>query len=195
MEAIRRARVRTFSYARRDGHALFRLDRGNGDWLKIVFDAGRHLVLGFDHESPISPFQVGHLWPGLYEGLPDDLRPFVLAPDGEEAFAESESGPAVFAAATFAAWWTEGHWTHGALTLPELDVFDSDGAELLLSCMTPRIKLIEEGGWDAGLVARIERHEPLDDATIRALHRDADVSAVREAMRTSGYGAPFPFAE
>src|SRR5258705_2660235 len=49
---------------------------GSGDDYSIVFSREGAVAQGFDHESPLSPYQPGvaESLPGLFIGVPDSLR-------------------------------------------------------------------------------------------------------------------------
>ena len=47
---------------------------GSGDELRVWFGPMGCVIVGFDHESPMSPYaQVPEVWPGVLEGIPEPL--------------------------------------------------------------------------------------------------------------------------
>lgn len=56
---------------------------GGGDDYSIVFSPDGAIARGFDHESPLSPWQPGvnESWPGLFIGVPDSLAAAIEALD------------------------------------------------------------------------------------------------------------------
>jgi hypothetical protein len=54
-----------------DGSRCLRLDDGAGNVLSILFSQAGVFMKGFDHESPMSPYQIkGKIWPGIFTGFP-----------------------------------------------------------------------------------------------------------------------------
>jgi hypothetical protein len=194
LDAVRGARFPKFVMQARDGSVEFLLDRGNGDELRAFFTPHGHLVRGFDHEAPRSPYQVGHVWPGMYAGLPSALRSFVEQAEGEpfdgDLFGEGGGAQGRLLPVTFASWWLPGAvaWESGALApgAPE------GGMSFLLGCLDPAIDFLERG-WDEGIVERAMKNEALSDADFGALVKGADVARVRVALEAMRYGAGLPY--
>jgi hypothetical protein len=84
------------------GDAL-RYDSGGGDAYGLVFDGENALLWVFDHESPYSPYAHDddpEVWPGLLDGLPDELATHL--PAGHPL------------AVSAAYWYVDGRWQMGA---------------------------------------------------------------------------------
>lgn len=182
----------------------FKLDDGAGNTLSIVFSHEGTFLKGFDHESKMSPFAEGTLYPGLFHGFPPELRGFLLEPGllGEEqeqrfpgTLADGEP-PVALAPATFCAWWERSRsiWRCGELTFPSFDEYESDGAGFLLESLSP--EWFEENyGWNPQFLQTVlEAHPPLEPERILALAPEANVHQVHTLMRQVGYGQAFPFA-
>jgi hypothetical protein len=195
LDAIAAPAARSFTLEVRADHRRFRYDHGNGDQLAAYFSADGHLIRGFDHESPMSPYDADELlWPGLYAGLPNaGLLPTFRRAEADEP---GIAAGGLVAAATFAAWWERGggRWRAGRQKFPAFDALSSDGASYLLGCLTPAVRFVEQRGWPAAAVARVMAHEPLSRELVGALRADADLAAARRAADAVGYGRPFPFA-
>ncbi|MCI4066866.1 hypothetical protein MRQ36_31610 [Micromonospora sp. R77] len=58
------------------------MSNGSGDEWAAVCTADGAFIRVFDHESAMSPYRDpdGELWPGLLDGLPVVLRPWVRKP-------------------------------------------------------------------------------------------------------------------
>lgn len=193
LDAIAGAKVRSFQLWREPDHAHFRYAHGNGDTLDAFFSAEDHLIRGFDHESPASPYELGDLLPGIYQGMPDigPLPTWTFAQRGEPTCEDAAGGDG--AVATFAAWFHKGRWRAGKPKFPPFGPLDSDGAEYLLGCLTPTVRFCEERGWPRARVDKVMAHAPLSDADILALSPAADLARVRAEMTAVGYGGPLPF--
>ncbi|WP_306806483.1 hypothetical protein [Streptomyces sp. DH12] len=50
---------------------LAAMSNGSGDEYAIVFAPAGALVVGFDHESPMSPYVGDGPWPGVVDEVPD----------------------------------------------------------------------------------------------------------------------------
>jgi hypothetical protein len=61
------------------GRAQASMDNGGGDNYSITFTGGGAMVLGFAHETQLSPFGLDPPapWPGLFTGLPAALAKLI----------------------------------------------------------------------------------------------------------------------
>ena len=94
-------------------------DSGGGDNFELVIDGKDALLTAFNHESPRSPWgrdDGNAVWPGMFDGLPERLRPW-LPEHGDEPMSVS---------ACF--WFTDGRWHEGEpeAVASDGDVFDDD---------------------------------------------------------------------
>ncbi|KWX77450.1 hypothetical protein [Paenibacillus jilunlii] len=119
-------RVHRYDPDFRPGVQLGIVENGAGDHLYVLFTADGCVLKGFDHESPLSPHARDEyeVWPGMYEGLPDNLQS-VLHSSGDTLEAEE---------VTFCLWqengkpvWMCGEW--GELDNKEAE---SGGTDFLL---------------------------------------------------------------
>ncbi|MEV0737435.1 hypothetical protein AB0I51_15960 [Streptomyces sp. NPDC050549] len=64
------------------GEEAARMDNGSGDEFSVLFTPAGVLVLGFDHESEMSPYGTddGEVWPGVVDDIPAALRPLLDDP-------------------------------------------------------------------------------------------------------------------
>jgi hypothetical protein len=174
----------SFDPAWAPGQELGSMRNGEGDWFFAWFPApGACAIRGFDHESPMTPFQrPGETpWPGLYDGLPASLGE-VPAMGG---FPPEE--------VTFCLWNTGSKWHRGNIDFPA-DEDDPDGSERLLALLDDRpesyLRLAEEvheRELPLAAVRSIYRGEPLTNETILAIDPDADTTAVARAAQEIGY--------
>jgi hypothetical protein len=146
--------------------ARFHLDDGGGQSLDAVFARTGVLVRGFDHESPMSPYgtEDGRTWPGVYEGLPAALVPFVV--DGRLLGERGDRFPGLaggvettLTPVTFAAWWQQGRWECGRINFPTFGPYVSDGSEYLLDLVFNPETWMREYGWERATVEKALRHE------------------------------------
>jgi hypothetical protein len=168
---------------------------GSGDWFLVWFAGPDSAVIkGFGHESEMTPFKRRDEtpWPGLFDGLPDDLS---YARDMRE-FPPEE--------VTYCIWHPEGgEWTIGPVRFPE-GIEDPDASELHLRLLDNNpdsyVKLIKEE-WEGPLdietaaVRAIYGGEKLNWDIVSRINRKADPQlVVREALQM-GYPVFEVFAE
>jgi hypothetical protein len=74
-----------FDAHRSPAEELASMRSGGGDSYSIVFSPAGAIARGFDHESPLSPWQPGvhESWPGLFIGVPDSLAAAIEEPDDD----------------------------------------------------------------------------------------------------------------
>jgi hypothetical protein len=98
---------------------------GQGDAWFCVFSNEGAFLKGFDHESPMSPWNLepSQVWRGVLDGVPESFKPFATEP----AFSMADT--------TFCIWC--GHqddaWHTGHIQYPEGD--DPDGSKWMLSIL------------------------------------------------------------
>jgi len=112
-----------------------RMDNGSGDEFSVLFTPAGVLVLGFDHESEMSPYgtEEEEVWPGLVDDVPDGLRPLLDDP----AFHDESMG--VFPI-TVCLWRETGDtvWRAGpAIEFPAGNEYP-DGSDSLFHLLTDR---------------------------------------------------------
>lgn len=183
------------------GEPMAEHDDGSGNRLIIWFGKAGTVILGFDHESVMSPFRSKppKLWPGLFEGFPPEL-----------AYARSEPAFEANEAVTFALWRLASArtWSLGPVEFPDKAgkvsawwrgeeaplVVDPDGSEALLAAFTctPEVyaaRLSEDWECDvpAKAVGRVFSGKSVDAALVEAINPDADVEEVLEVATTLGF--------
>ncbi|MBB1255127.1 hypothetical protein [Streptomyces alkaliterrae] len=113
-----------------EGVAVAEWESGGGDEYRVVFDPAGVLLIGFDHESPATPWRVeprAH-WPGLLDGVPAALAHHLTDPaflfDG-------------FLDATVCVWREAGAaaWSCGPVLFDGYDDADADGADWLFETL------------------------------------------------------------
>lgn len=175
------SRYYSFDPAWAEGEQMASMRNGSGDDWFCWFGAPGAAIVGFDHESALSPYaqRLPGLVPGLLDGIPDAFRTPVLE---EPAFAIEDT--------TFVLWrlTTDDTWHAGPVELP--DGPDPDGARSLLELVLdddPAAYVtfaadVLEVEVDPEAVAAISRSEPLTAERVAALNPDRDPQdALREA--------------
>ena len=109
-----------------EGLEVAKVDNGGGDRLFCLFSALGTVVIGFDHESALSPHaqEEYQVWPGLYDGLP----PILSALLDDPAFERED--------VTFCLWRLaeDSAWRTGPVQIPP---GEDDGSSFLLGTLFP----------------------------------------------------------
>lgn len=169
------------------GVPLAQMDNGSGDNYNLVFDPAGVIGFGFDHESEVSPWREDprEHWPGLLEGVPKRLTPWLEEPAFQ--FHELLDATVCF--------WREDRdpvWRCGPV---EFDEGTDDGAQWMFETLTgePVAAYLEfardyfERDVDAEVVARVLAGEALTAAMVTALNPQRDVAAALAAVGEMGY--------
>ena len=97
---------------------------GSGDEYFMVFSPKGAILKGFDHESPMSPWQRDPVavWPGVLDDVPEGFASFLTEP----AFKMGDC--------TFCIWreLNDEQLKHSSVVFPDTNVNDPDGAKELL---------------------------------------------------------------
>ncbi|MBV1849331.1 hypothetical protein [Catellatospora tritici] len=175
------------------GVPLAGMDNYSGDEYTIVFDPSGVLLLGFDHESPATPWRDDdhEHWPGLLDGVPDPLTGYLREP----AFLFED-----FLDVTVVAWLETGDrtWRHGPVDFSELldeDTPDPDGSAHLFGLLadgsaTAYVEFAADyfgRNVDAVAVAAVLAGQPLRPEIVAALAPEADFAAVAVDALAMGY--------
>jgi hypothetical protein len=159
---------------------------GSGDEYAIVFSPRGAIALGFDHESPMSPWQhpSGESWPGLFIGVPDELAPAL----DEPAFLDERGNRSV----TVCFWRTQvdDRWHCG----PVEDAA-KDGADWLFSLLAdgrPEAYLsFAEDYYEVPLeldaVQHVYAQMPLTEEIVTALNPEVRLRDLKDDIAEIGY--------
>ncbi|MFB7007829.1 MULTISPECIES: WD40 repeat domain-containing protein [unclassified Streptomyces] len=168
---------------------LASMDNGAGDAYRIVFSEAGAYVQGFDHESPMSPYDRvdGSPWPGVLDPVPGAFQPYVrqLAFDGDG-----------WARVTACLWRETGDepWHVGSVEVPG-GMHDADGADWLFQLLadgTPQ----EYQNWAEGYYGRpvelsavhhLYALRPLTPEVVSALNPAVTPERLRERVEMTGY--------
>nr|WP_239062988.1 hypothetical protein [Streptomyces sp. SID13031] len=182
-------RVYTFDsrWSPTDEAALMR--SGMGDDYSIVFSPAGAIGQGFDHESPISPWQpqLSGTWPGLFIGVPDELAPAL----DESAFTDDQGNRNV----TVCFWRTpvDERWQCGPV-----EGVEKDGADWLFNLIAdgrPEAYLtFAEHYYDIALELDAIRHVyalmPLTEELVTALNPEVLLKDLKDDIAEIGYPRP-----
>ncbi len=170
--------------------AMASMRNGSGDDWFCWFGAPGAAIVGFDHESPMSPYarEPRGLWPGLTDGIPEAFVAPVLK---EPAFSIEDS--------TFVVWREpdDEAWRSGPVELP--DGSDPDGAAWLLELLlrddpTAYLEFAAdyyEVGLDRTPVQAVWCSQALTDELVSGLNPRLRLADVRPDVSATGY----PLAE
>jgi hypothetical protein len=129
------SRYYSYDAAWSDDEEMASMRDGSGGDYSIVFSQAGALVRCFDHESVMSPYVTGALWPGLVESVPEAFAGCVAEP----AFTAEGASPNGDLLRATAVLWREtgdGGWHTGDIAFPDSDGADPDGADWLLDLLT-----------------------------------------------------------
>ncbi|MEV5571855.1 hypothetical protein AB0L06_17550 [Spirillospora sp. NPDC052269] len=176
----------------RPGLELASMETGGGDDYSIVFTPDGALILGFDHESEMSPYgNDGYeVWPGLVDEVPDDFAELLAEPE----FCH-HGGTELFLAATVCLWrrHDDPAWRTGDIAFPPGN--DPDGASWLfelLAAGTPEAYSAYAGyGVEAAMktatIRAVLEHRPLTSDLAERLNPEADLRVLAERLEAIGY--------
>lgn len=168
-----------------DGDWVCRVSDGSGNEGLWWFGPEGTVLRGFDHESEMSPWaqEPMGLWPGLEDGLPDELR---RAPALILAGVES---------VTFLIWRAASAtgWSIGPVEIPEGLNADPDGSQYLLlptsspAEMTAFLGEYYERDVPSGVVDQLLAGTPLDDRLFDLIESDRNYADVIAEAHRIGY--------
>ncbi|WP_221328259.1 hypothetical protein [Actinoplanes sp. L3-i22] len=180
---------RYFSFDSRWGpeEEMASMRNGSGDAYSIVFSPAGAFIRGFDHESVMTPYRSGQVWPGLVATVPDVFAGSL----NEPAF--SHKGGVL--EATVCLWRQHGddHWHAGDVVLPDGD--DPDGANWLFETLLDGTGLayqsFAEDYYETAVhgdaIAEIFALSPLTDELVQRLNPDARLADLAEDLAEIGY--------
>ncbi|MBP3959095.1 hypothetical protein J8F10_27945 [Gemmata sp. G18] len=159
----------------------------------FLFHPTGSVILGFDHESPMSPHaNTGRndfrAWPGVYESLPESLMAAIRANPFEPEFDLRE--------VTFCLWnqTVTKCWQKGHIEYPERDYGDADGEGYILGWLCNYFRdfvgeFRETYKWvlDTGAVAELLSGDEITRECVRLLGPDRDSDAVVTELAAMGF--------
>jgi hypothetical protein len=159
-------------------------DGSGNEWFCVFSEVGAFLK-GFDHESPMSPwnFEPKQLWPGVLDEVPDEFKRFAIEP----AFSPANT--------TFCIWRsnTDDVWRKGNIVFPSGYV-DPDGSADLLSILGGDPQAYQlwaesycERSVPSELVEYVYRHKELTEAFVRRLNPEREMESLRLDVAEIGY--------
>ncbi len=160
------------------------IKNGSGDELFAHFTRAGCCIIGFAHESAMSPYRVKppKLWPGLLSSVPPEFKSSL----DEPAFDIASTTFVIWRLATDDAWHTDD------IEYPD-DAY-GDGSGDLLSQMV--LSAVEFAGWleenfevdvDSDIVKHVFDNRPITNAQLSVLNPDASTQTLRKAVAETGY--------
>lgn len=162
---------------------------GTGDSYSIIFSPDGVIAQGFDHESPISPWQhpSNETWPGLFIGVPDELAPAL----DEPALTNDQGKREV----TVCFWRTpaDDRWQCGPV-----EGVEKDGADWLFELLAdgrPEAYLTfaekyYEVALELGAIQHVYALMPLTEEIVTALNPEVLLKDLKDDIVEIGYPRP-----
>jgi hypothetical protein len=172
----------SFDAAWDSSEQLASMRNGSGDAWFCVFGARGAILKGFDHESPMSPWQTGQVWRNVLHQVPPSLGALIA----DAAFSREDT--------TFCIWRAreDRAWQVGAVSFPAGD--DPDGSGWMLSMLDSNpltfqdwAKDYYERPIDFAAVEHIYAHQPLTAEIVRTLNPTIDLSVLAQDVAEIGY--------
>jgi hypothetical protein len=184
------ARYHSYNAKWSRGEQVFSMRNGEGDFYFILFARTGAVLLGFGHESVMSPWSKERSkekdgptpFPGIFDGFPKTIAYEKTA----ASFREDDSE------VTFCAWWTgNGPWRIGNVKFPKGK--DPDGSQGLLFILDGKpgtyAAWIKRYAQRAPLhhVKNVYAHAPLTKAMVAAINPEAEFAAIAKEAKEIGY--------
>lgn len=180
-------RYHAFDAAWGPGEQLASMRNGSGDEHSVVFTPAGVYLRGFDHESYLSPYAEGRVWPGVVDSVPAELRHCVTEP----AFCD-DGVPTL----TAAIWRLAGDTAYrtGEIDFPP-GLPDADGADWLFRSLTdtaPEAYAEFASDYygtevDLDAVRHVFALRPLTEEVVRTLNPELTLDELAEDLKETGY--------
>ncbi|MFF8841416.1 hypothetical protein ACF08N_01610 [Streptomyces sp. NPDC015127] len=180
-------RTYTFDADWSETEEVFSMRNGGGDEFDVVFSPAGAYIRGFDHESPMSPYDDDLPWPGVVDSVPEVFRSCVEEP----AFSDGDM-PLV----TACLWREAGddRWRTGRIEFPE-GAADPDGSgylfELLVDPTPEAFQSFAEDYYerpvDIKAVHHIYEGRPLTEDVVARLNPRASFADIVAEAAGTGY--------
>ena len=159
-------------------------DGCGNEWFCVFSEVGAFLK-GFDHESPMSPwnFDPKRVWPGVLDEVPEEFKRFAIEP----AFSPDST--------TFCIWRsnTDDGWRKGSIEFPS-GYEDPDGSAELLSVLEGEpqaYQLWAESYYERSvpieLVEYVYDHNELTETFVRRLNPECEMESLGLDIAEIGY--------
>jgi hypothetical protein len=166
-----------------------------GNRCHFLFHPTGSVILGFDHESPMSPHAIEgpdfRAWPGVYESLPTELMTAIQAKPFEPIEPELD-----LCEVTFCLWnQTDSDvWQKGDIEYPKRDFGDPDGQRYILRWLGRYAAdfagtFLETYKWelDEDAVAELLSGDEITRACLQHLKPGGDPDAVASELAAMGF--------
>jgi hypothetical protein len=166
------------------GKQMGSMRNGSGDDYFALFNASGCFLKGFDHESPMTPYdrEPKEVWPGVLDEVPSEFDTAL----NEPAFSMEDT--------TFCIWrrYTDRRWQCGSIEYPDGD--DPDGSEMLLSILDGKPKSYKDWAEDyyersvhLSAVKQVYAHEALTKQLIGRLNPEVTLKELANDIKEIGY--------
>ncbi|MGV3607052.1 MAG: hypothetical protein ACO1RA_11660 [Planctomycetaceae bacterium] len=157
---------------------------GSGDEVFVHFTKFGCIIIGFAHESEMSPYRKNppELWPGLLSGVPVEFEASLEEP----AFDIANTTFVVWRLATDTAWRTS------SIEYPN-DEYGDGSRELLSQFIYTAAEFRDwladnyEVDVDPGIVSSVFANKPLTNQELSTLNPEAQIKRLRTAVTETGY--------
>ncbi|MFH9353506.1 hypothetical protein [Kitasatospora sp. NPDC017646] len=184
-------RDQNFEREWRPGAAAASMRTGSGDGYLVAFTVDGAIILGFDHESEMSPYSFEPLrsWPGVLENVPAEFARFISEPPD---FMDDDV-PLVTACTWRAA--DGDRWRTGAdIVFPDCGHNEPDGAGWLFALLIdprPEAYVRDRQAYGRNLPVEAVRHmyelKPLTHEIARSLNPEAPFEDTLAELEQIGY--------
>ncbi len=160
------------------------IKNGSGDEMFSHFTQAGCIIIGFAHESKMSPYRTSppELWPGLLSGVPVEFNASLEEPAFD------------IASKTFVLWRLTSDRVWRTATIEYSNDEYADGSQDLLSHLT--YTPAEFADWladnyevdiDTGIVSSVFANNPMTNRQLSTLNPDAKTNQLRKAVTETGY--------
>jgi len=173
---------------------FFNMNDGQGNFFAIYFNEIGSIIIGFEHESEMSPYALNgkKCWPGVIDTVPMEFSKFLK---------EFYNGFEEFYEITYCVWrkYSDSKWNTGKMKFPKNKYNENeDGSEEVLSKFSKEhtyyfewakecyLELADDGAVDLELIHKIFEYKPLSGEIIQTVINKNSSKKI-ELIKNIGY--------